>query len=99
MPVRPEEAEEYELPELDELDQRSERDYPASASKLPEDDEGTSEQYPLLGDDEDKRSSIDSEDSGLGFVQAGHEDELVGATDIDALIARVSPSREGGLVS
>lgn len=91
MPVRPEDADAYELPELD--DERD-RLAPSSSHKLPEDDD-TSEQHPLLGDEEDKRSSTDSADSGLGFVHAAHEDELVGATDVEALIARVSP-RNGG---
>lgn len=83
MPVKPEDAEEYELPELDELERD---DLGSSSLKLP-DDEDVSEQHPLLGNDEDKRSSTDS---GLGFAHAAHEDEIVTATDIDALIARVS---------
>jgi hypothetical protein len=77
MSVRPEDAEAYELPELE------------RSPKLEELDGDDVEQLPLL--DEDKRSSVDSDDSGLGFAQAAHEDELVGATDVDALIARVSP--------
>lgn len=77
MSVRPEDAEAYELPELD------------RSPKLEALDGDDVEQRPLL-DNEDKRSSVDSDDSGLGFVQAAHEDELVGATDVDALIARVS---------
>ncbi|BEJ15101.1 hypothetical protein CspHIS471_0408680 [Cutaneotrichosporon sp. HIS471] len=78
MSVRPEEAQAYELPEI------------GRSPKLDALDDDA-EQLPLL-DDEDKRSSVDSDDSGLGFVQAAHEDELVNSTEIDALIARSVPS-------